>query len=46
MEASMKENRSLVFYNELKNNWEKKLYVDVCSQVARRGIGGKWVFGN
>jgi hypothetical protein len=25
MEASMKEKRSLVFYNELKNNWEKKL---------------------
>jgi hypothetical protein len=39
MEASMKEKRSLVFYNELKNNLEKKLYIEVCSQEARRGIG-------
>jgi hypothetical protein len=38
MEASMKEKRSLVFYNELKNNLEKKLYIEVCSQEARRGI--------
>jgi hypothetical protein len=27
MEASMKEKRSLVFYNELRNNWENKLYI-------------------
>jgi CRISPR/Cas system CSM-associated protein Csm2 small subunit len=39
MEASMKEKRSLVFYNELKNNWERKLYTQVCTQEARRGIG-------
>jgi hypothetical protein len=39
MEASMKEKRSLVFYNELKNNWEKKFYIEVCTQEARRGIG-------
>jgi hypothetical protein len=39
MEASMKEKKSLVFYNELKNNWEKKLYIEVCSQEARKGIG-------
>jgi hypothetical protein len=39
MEASMKEKRSLVSYNELKNNWEKKLYIEVCSQEAGRGIG-------
>jgi hypothetical protein len=26
MEASMKEERSSVFYNKLKNNWEKKLF--------------------
>jgi hypothetical protein len=38
MEASMKEKR-LVFYNEFKNNWEKKFYIEVCSQEARRGIG-------
>jgi hypothetical protein len=38
MKASMKEKRSLVFYNELKNNWEKKLYIEVCTQEARRGI--------
>jgi hypothetical protein len=24
MEASMREKRSLVFYNELKSSWEKK----------------------
>jgi hypothetical protein len=39
MEAIMKKKRSLVFYNELKNNWEKKLYIEVCSQEARRRIG-------
>jgi hypothetical protein len=39
MEASMKEKRLLVFYNELKNNWEKKLYIEVGSQESRRGIG-------
>jgi hypothetical protein len=38
-EASMREKRSLVFCNELKNNWEKKLYIEVWSQEARRGIG-------
>jgi hypothetical protein len=27
MEASMKEKRSLVSYNKLKNNWENKLYI-------------------
>jgi hypothetical protein len=31
--------RSLVFYNELKSSWEKKLYKAVCTQEARRGIG-------
>jgi hypothetical protein len=35
----MKEKRSIVFYNELKNNWEKKFYIEVCTQEARRGIG-------
>jgi hypothetical protein len=39
MEASMKEKGSLVFYNELKNSLEKKLYIEVCTQEARRGIG-------
>jgi hypothetical protein len=29
MEASMREKRSLVFYNELKSNWEKGLYTEV-----------------
>jgi hypothetical protein len=38
MEASMRENRSLVFYNELKSSWEKKLYIEVCTQEARGGI--------
>jgi hypothetical protein len=36
MEASMTEKRSLVFYNELKNNWEKKLFLEVCYQEARK----------
>jgi hypothetical protein len=44
MEASMKEKRSLVFYNELKSRWEKKLYIEVCTQEARRGIGW-WKMG-
>jgi hypothetical protein len=44
MEASMKEKISLIFYNELKNNWEKKFYIEVCSQEARRGIGW-WKMG-
>jgi hypothetical protein len=44
MEASMKEKRSLVFYNELKNNWEKEFYIEVCTQEARRGIGW-WKMG-
>jgi hypothetical protein len=33
MEASVKEKRSLVFYNELKNNWEKKF----CRGMHSRG---------
>jgi hypothetical protein len=39
MEASMREKRSVVFYNELKSNWEKELYLDVCTEEARGGIG-------
>jgi hypothetical protein len=39
MKASIKEKRSLVFYNRLTNSWEKKLYIEVCTQEARRGIG-------
>jgi hypothetical protein len=39
MEARMKEKRSLAFYNALKNNWEKKFYIEVCAQEVRRGIG-------
>jgi hypothetical protein len=39
MEASMREKRSLVFYNELHCSWEKKLKIGVCTQEARRGIG-------
>jgi hypothetical protein len=44
MEASMREKRSPVFYNELKSSWEKKLYIEVCTQEARRGIGW-WKMG-
>jgi hypothetical protein len=36
--------RSLEFYNELKSSWEKKLYIEVCTQEARRGIGW-WKMG-
>jgi hypothetical protein len=32
MEASMIEKRSLVFYSEFMNNWEKELYIDVCTR--------------
>jgi hypothetical protein len=28
----------------LKNNWEKKFFIEVCSQEARRGIG-LWKMG-
>jgi hypothetical protein len=28
----------------LKSSWEKKLYIDVCTQEARRGIGW-WKMG-
>jgi hypothetical protein len=43
MEASMKEKRSLVFYNELKSNWEKKLYRGMLSR-GKRCIGW-WKMG-
>jgi hypothetical protein len=36
--------RSIVFYNDLKSSWEKKLYTEVCTQEARRGIGW-WKMG-
>jgi hypothetical protein len=39
MKASMREKRSPVFYNELKSNWKNKLYIEVCAQEARGGIG-------
>jgi hypothetical protein len=29
----------VVFYNELKRCWEKELYIEVCTQEARGGIG-------
>jgi hypothetical protein len=44
MEASMRGKRSLVFYNELESSWEKKLYIEVCTQEARSGIGW-WKMG-
>jgi hypothetical protein len=44
MEVSMRERRSLVFYNKLNISWEKKLYIEVCTQEARRGIGW-WKMG-
>jgi hypothetical protein len=44
MEASMREKTSPVFYNELKSSWEMKLYTEVCTQEARRGIGW-WKMG-
>jgi hypothetical protein len=44
MEASVREKRPLVFYNDLKCNWEKKLYTEVCPQEARGGTGW-WKMG-
>jgi hypothetical protein len=44
LEANMRGKRSLVFYNDLKSSWENKLYIDVCTQEARRGIGW-WKMG-
>jgi hypothetical protein len=35
---------STIFYNELKNSCKKKLYIEVCTQEARRGIGW-WKMG-
>jgi hypothetical protein len=36
-----------VYYNQLKSSWENKLYIEVCTQEARRGIGwwkmGIWI---
>jgi hypothetical protein len=40
----LSEKRSLVFYDELKSSWDKKLYIEVCTQEARRGIGW-WEMG-
>jgi hypothetical protein len=39
VEASMRGKISLVFYNELKSNWEKKLYIEVCTHEDRGGKG-------
>jgi hypothetical protein len=39
MKARTREKKSLVFYNELKSSWENKLYIEVCIQEVRRGIG-------
>jgi hypothetical protein len=44
MEASLREKRSLEFNNELKSSWENELYIEVCTQEARRGIGW-WKIG-
>jgi hypothetical protein len=40
----MREKRSLTFYNELKSVWGEKMYIEVCTQEARRGIGW-WKMG-
>jgi hypothetical protein len=40
----MRQKKSLAFYNELKSSWEKRLYIEVCTQEARRGIG-RWKMG-
>jgi hypothetical protein len=39
MKPSMRKRRLVAFYNELKNNWKKELYTEVCTHEARRGIG-------
>lgn len=32
----MTEERLPVFYNEFKSNWEKKLYIEVCTHGSRK----------
>jgi hypothetical protein len=44
VEASVREKRSLVLYNELNSNWEKELYTEVCTHEARRGTAW-WKMG-
>jgi hypothetical protein len=39
MEANIREKKLLVLYSELKNNWEKEIYIEACIHDARRGIG-------
>jgi uncharacterized lipoprotein YajG len=35
MEVNMREKKSMAVYSELKNNWEKEIYVEVCTCDAR-----------
>jgi hypothetical protein len=47
-EASVRENRSLVLYTELKNNWERETGIEVCTYEQRKGMGWwstVWVSG-
>jgi hypothetical protein len=37
MEESMSEKRSLILYSELKNNWGREIYIEVCTFEERRG---------
>jgi hypothetical protein len=38
MEENIKENRSQVLHKKLKNNWEKRVYMEVYTRQAKRGI--------
>jgi hypothetical protein len=45
MDASIRDNRSLALYNELKNNWKRDRYIEVCTFEERRSSGW-WKMGN
>jgi hypothetical protein len=37
MEQNMRENILVALHNGLRNNWEKGIYIKVCTREARRG---------
>jgi hypothetical protein len=37
MEQNMRENISVALHNGLRHNWEKGIYIKVCTREARRG---------
>jgi hypothetical protein len=39
IKENVREKRSLGLYNELRNNWEKEIYIDVSKHEAWKGTG-------